>query len=289
MRKISIVLLLMIVAIILAPKPTYADMFSKPTATIHIKGIDVPYDFELLIFYDGDVPILDDEAMYKLEAYYKADYPIDVLNGYQDQDGYAARTLYSGGAPASLQLIDSNTIHVGYFSAPRTFKILLILEDDVFIVSKVIHRKMFTSKMTFDLTGVDLSTSKSNVGTLTEEIPLLEFSGKYILRILLTIGVELLVLLAFMYRDKKDFIFVGIVNFVTQSALTIAMVVGYYFWAAEVGLIITLVLGEITVFTIEMVVYGYKLDKQSRSKAYLYGFTANAITLMLTIFTLGSI
>ena len=190
MRKISIVLLLMIVAIILAPKPTYADMFSKPTATIHIKGVDVPYDFELLISYDGDVPILDDEAMYKLEAYYKADYPIDVLNGYQDQDGYAARTLYSGGAPASLQLIDSNTIHVGYFSAPRTFKILLILEDDVFIVSKVIHRKMFTSKMTFDLTGVDLSTSKSNVGTLTEEIPLLEFSGKYILRILLTIGVE---------------------------------------------------------------------------------------------------
>lgn len=289
MRKISIVLLLMIVAIILAPKPTYADMFSKPTATIHIKGVDVPYDFELLISYDGDVPILDDEAMYKLEAYYKADYPIDVLNGYQDQDGYAARTLYNGGAPASLQLIDSNTIHVGYFSAPRTFKILLILEDDVFIVSKVIHRKMFTSKMTFDLTGVDLSTSKSNVGTLTEEIPLLEFSGKYILRILLTIGVELLVLLAFMYRDKKDFIFVGIVNFVTQSALTIAMVVGYYFWAAEVGLIITLVLGEITVFTIEMVVYGYKLDKQSRSKAYLYGFTANVITLMLTIFTLGSI
>ena len=67
------------------------------------------------------------------------------------------------------------------------------------------------------------------------------------------------------------------------------MVVGYYFWAAEVGLIITLVLGEITVFTIEMVVYGYKLDKQSRSKAYLYGFTANVITLMLTIFTLGSI
>lgn len=101
MRKISIVLLLMIVAIILAPKPTYADMFSKPTATIHIKGVDVPYDFELLISYDGDVPILDDEAMYKLEAYYKAYYPIDVLNGYQDQDGYAARTLYSGGAPAS--------------------------------------------------------------------------------------------------------------------------------------------------------------------------------------------
>lgn len=289
MRKISIVLLLMIVAIILAPKPTYADMFSKPTATIHIKGVDVPYDFELLISYDGDVPILDDEAMYKLEAYYKAYYPIDVLNGYQDQDGYAARTLYSGGAPASLQLIDSNTIHVGYFSAPRTFKILLILEDDVFIVSKVIHRKMFTSKMTFDLTGVDLSTSKSNVGTLTEEIPLLEFSGKYILRILLTIGVELLVLLAFMYTSKKSFILVGLVNFFTQSALTAAMVVAYYFWAAEIGLIVTLVLGEIIVFSIEMVIYAIKLDEKTRKHAILYGFIANLATLLLAIFTLGFI
>ena len=139
MRKISIVLLLMIVAIILAPKPTYADMFSKPTATIHIKGVDVPYDFELLISYDGDVPILDDEAMYKLEAYYKADYPIDVLNGYQDQDGYAARTLYSGGAPASLQLIDSNTIHVGYFSAPRTFKINYYI---LYIINHVYYLKL---------------------------------------------------------------------------------------------------------------------------------------------------
>ena len=64
---------------------------------------------------------------------------------------------------------------------------------------------------------------------------------------------------------------------------------GYYFWAAEVGLFITLVLGEIAVFTIEMLLYGFKLKEQSRKKAYLYGFIANLITLMIAIFTLGYI
>ena len=141
----------------------------------------------------------------KKDSYYKEDYPIDLLNGYQDTDGYAARTLYSGGAPASLSLIDADTIRVGYFSAPRTFKILLIIDEDILIISKVMDRRMFTSQMTFDLTGVDLTTSKSNVGTISEHIPLLEFSGKYILRVLLTIGIELLVLLAFMYKNKKGF------------------------------------------------------------------------------------
>ena len=65
MRKIYILLLLILVAMIIVPKPAYADMFSKPTATILIKGVDKPYDFELLIPYKGNVPILYEEEMYK--------------------------------------------------------------------------------------------------------------------------------------------------------------------------------------------------------------------------------
>lgn len=290
MRKLFIFIMMVILTVLIVPKATYADMFAKPTAVIEVKGIDQPYRFELLIPYGGTAQTLQfDEYAYRLEQYYNDDYPIDILNGYQDSDGFAARTLYGGGAPTHLSLEGANIFKVGYYSAPRTFKILIILDDQTMISSKVIERKMFTSEMIYDLTGVNLGITQTNVGDVIEQIPVVDFTWKYVVRVITTIIVELLVLFAFMYTSKKSFILVGLVNFFTQSALTAAMVVAYYFWAAEIGLIVTLVLGEIIVFSIEMVIYAIKLDEKTRKRAILYGFIANLATLLLAIFTLGFI
>lgn len=290
MRKKYIVLLLIVLFLVLSPKPTYADMFSKPTAEIHVIGIDQPYTLEILVFYDGVADLLElEEFEYRLEGHYATSYPIDLLNGYQDSDGYVARSIYSRGAPDSLSQISTHVFKVGYYSAPRVFKVLLILQGDVLISSPVIHRNLFHSEIVYDLSDVELNSSSMNIGHIEEIIPYTDYAGKYLLRVVLTIVIELVVLLAFMYKQKRTFIIVGITNFVTQSLLTIGMIIGFYFWAAEVGLVLTLVLGEFIVFTTEMFVYYKTLDEQSKKRALIYGFVANLVTFIVSIYTLGFI
>jgi len=290
MRKIYILLLLFILMMVLTPKPTYADMFSKPTAEIHVVGVDVTYQLEILVFYDGEATVLELETFeYRLAGHYDSNYPIDLLNGYQDSDGFVARTIYNRGAPDSLSKTSENVFKIGYYSAPRVFKVLLILEDDVMISSPVIYRNLFHSEIVYDLSDVDINSSSMNLGQIEEIIPYTDYGVKYLLRVLLTITIELVVLLIFMYKQKRTFIIVGVTNFITQSILTIGMIIGFYFWAAEVGLVITLLLGEFIVFTTEMFVYYKKLDEQSKKRALLYGFVANLVTFIVSIFTLGYI
>ncbi|MCD4827083.1 MAG: hypothetical protein K8Q99_04825 [Acholeplasmataceae bacterium] len=271
---------------------TKADIGPKATADITIVGVDEPYYFDLLIYKNYDVePIPDTEAQDIIEwEYYDDTYPLDALNGYQDSQGYASRTLYSG-PPGSTSRVEgmSDTYRAGYFSAPKVFKIVIVIDDDIIITSKIIDRKLFTSTMTYDLTGVDLSFSQENVGVVSETIPYGHFSLTLIIRVIITIAAELLVLYMFRYRQKSSFYRTGLTNLVTQTTLTLFMTLAFYFWGSFFGLLGVLIFGEMIVFIAEIVLYRYILTEQSKSRAMLYGFVANLVTLILTVFTLGFI
>ncbi|BCR36187.1 hypothetical protein [Mariniplasma anaerobium] len=269
-----------------------ADMGPKSTIDIEIIGVDQPYYFDVLIYESNDIEILDlfDLANEIEGNYYQDDYPSDILNGYQDEDGFVSRTLYNG-IPAILSKPDDSKeiYHVGYFSAPKTFKIVIILDDDTMITSKIIDRKLFQSTMTYDLSDVDLSFNQQDVGVLTESIPYTHVSISLLIRVIITVGVELLILFAYNYRRKESYMIVGLTNLVTQTLLTVFMAIGFYAWGSFFGLLGVLILGEILVFITEILLYGYVLKEHSRSKAMGYAFIANVITLILTFLTIGFI
>lgn len=291
-RKITIFIFITAILFSFFALDINADMGAKSTIDIEIIGVDQIYFFDVLIYKDNDIEILElvdleDEIEHN---YYQDDYPSDMLNGYQDEDGFVSRTLYSS-APASLSKPDDlkEIYHVGYFTAPKTFKIVIILEDDTMITSKIIDRKLFQSTMTYDLSHVDLTTSQQNVGVLTESIPYSYVSISLLVRVILTVGVELLILFAYNYRSKESYMIVGLTNLVTQTLLTIFMAIGFYAWGSFFGLIGVLILGEIIVFMTEIFFYRYILKEQSKSRAMGYAFIANFITLLLTFLTIGFI
>lgn len=266
-----------------------ADMGPKATADIEVVGVNQPFYFDILIYRDYDVERIDEnELEYKLNNYYQEDYPLDLLNGYQDMDGYASRTLYSG-PPANIKKMDTNTFQLGYFNAPVTFKIIIILEDDTIIASKVIHRKLFNAKMTYDLSNVDLSQNQLNVGIVTEEVPYTYMGTSLVIRVIITIAIEVLILLWFGYRSAKSFKLVGFTNLATQTLLTAFMIFGFYVWGSFFGLIGALILGEIGVFAIEFIIYNLYLKEKSKTKAISYAFVANLATLILSVLTMGLI
>jgi len=291
MKKLMLFISLMMISCIVFSIKSHADLGPKPTADIKVVGIDEPYYFDIFIYYDFLIePIEGEELDWAIEQYYQDDYPFDLLNGYQDEDGYASRTLgYNQAAPAHIikQVSDDDIYHVGYFSAPEVFKIAILTESGQLILSEVVHRQLFTSSMTYDLSSVDLSFNQSGVGIVSEHIPYGHMSIALVIRVILTVLVELLILIfIFKYRLKQSLWLVGFTNAVTQSLLTMGIMAGYYFWGSFFGLIGMLLLGELVVFIVEMLIYGIWLKEFNRKKAILYGFIANLITLILTIFTI---
>ena len=291
MKKLLTYIFLFLLGLTAVSIDTHADMGPKPTADILIVGIDEAFYFDVLIEVpDGVNPLTTTDLNEKIEYnYYRSDYPSHILNGYQDEDLFASRTLYSG-PPAIISKLDAEKeeYHLGYFHAPSVFKVVIILEeDDTMIVSKVIERRLFNSSMTYDLSDVDLSSDQFGVGELEENIPYNSYTLSLILRVIVTIAVELFILWFFGYKAMKSYKLTGLVNLVTQTLLSLFMVIGFYFWGSIFGLIAVLVIGEFIVFVVEMVIYAKYLKEKGHGHALLYGFVANLVTLILTIFTLG--
>ena len=286
LKKLRILLIVLLLALFIVPIQAKADMFEKPSVIVEVIGLDQPYSFEFLIHKPHRGEVLEEEEYERAnEFYYNDKYPLHIFNGYKDDDGYVARTLYNS-APAFMVQEDTHAFKNGYHSVPSKFKIAIVLEDDTLITSEVINKKLYRSEMTFDLTDVNLNGNLEGVGVVKEELPLGHISWRFVLRVIVTILIELLILGLFMYRRRKSFLLVGVTNLVTQTILTIFMFLSYYSWSGTFGLIFILVIGEALVFLTEMIFYSYTLKEQQRSKAVIYGFVANLATLIISIFTL---
>lgn len=291
MKKILTLFIVLMISFYAIALDAHADVGPKPTADILVIGIEKDFYFDVLIEISGDVETLSSSLVTEMIEfnYYQNDYPSHLLNGYQDEDGFASRTLYD--YPASIVRFDTekNEFHLGYFNAPKVFKIVIILEDDTMIVSDVIHRQLFNSNMTYDLTGVDLSSNQFGVGKVEENIPYNDYTLSLILRVIVTILVELFILWLFKYRNLNSYKITGLTNFITQTLLSLGLVLGYYFWGSFFGLFAVLIIGEFLVFVAEIAVYAMFLKEKGHGRAVLYGFVANLVTLILTIFTLALI
>lgn len=282
MKKIFVLMVFLFSFLAFNVQTVSADVGPKASAEVTIIGIEGEYWFELLIpvRFNVEDRELEDWQMYIEYNYYKDDYP-ERLVYFQDDDGYAACTFYYG-PPCNYRQTGEHSYRMTYFSAPRVFKVAIVTEDDVLIVSESINRKMFHASFTFDLTGVDLTQDQFGVGEVSEELPITEAVSSFFLRVVLTVGIELIVLALFMYRKATSFKLVGVVNLISQTLLTLGILLGYYF-ASMFGAIAIFIIGEIFVFTFEIVLYSIKLKEKTVMRAVIYGFVANAITFITTI------
>lgn len=97
------------------------------------------------------------------------------------------------------------------------------------------------------------------------------------LRLGLTLVIEGLILLAFGYRSKRTWLIFIIVNLITQAGLNI-MVEGPFtasYW------IIGYLAAELIIMILETTVYGRTFKEHTKSRAALYGISANFISLIL--------
>ncbi|QWC00198.1 hypothetical protein KHQ88_01125 [Mycoplasmatota bacterium] len=297
-KILSIVLLLLITwGLIFSVQ---ADIGPKPTAEINILGFDQAYAFDILFKVDDDdVRVLnEDEVQEEVEYYYYKDTYPNVLNGFQDEDGYASYTLYRR-IPHHIEQLETHRFMLGYVYPPDDFKIVLVLDNDEIIISDVVHKRSFNAEITFDLSDFSIEESQPvningvsvylvNEPSPEEYIPWNEIITQIILGVIFTLIIELLILFVFRYNHKSSYKLVTYVNIVTQflfhTALVTMIIIFDFF-----GFVFTFVIGEIIILIIEALVYRKLLKEKTKSMATIYALCANVISLVFGTLILSEV
>lgn len=265
-KRIVSLFLAAVLVFALLPVAVLADTGPKPYTSIRFDGFGgVRYFVTLLAEEESMGPwIAGDEY-----GEWMGDRDVwEKFCAYKDSDGF-----YFLGEFEECTATDN---FLWSYYPPEIFKILIYFpETDSFtLVPGVYERYAFASFFTVD--GEEL--------TVTKTYETLGQTWELALRIVLTIGIELLAAMWFGFRAKKQIKVIVVTNVITQVLLNVALNVLYFkigpwtYVAAYIPL-------EFAVFVIEAVTYKTLLPKynetEKRQRPVLYAFTANLLSFAL--------
>ncbi len=199
------VILLFMVSLLIVPLIAYGDVGPKPSLEINVIGMDTHEYWLDLLIQDGSgdswLDISDEERL-----------KVEKLETYEDKDGYKPALLLGTGAPmwggltGEKQDDGSYRHYFGYIGVPDEFKIAILKKDGTLIVSDIVKKTQFQSYMEYDLTDVNLTGSdKIGVGKVKEQIPWGFSVVGFIVRLLLTLVLEIGIALLFGFTLKNFF------------------------------------------------------------------------------------
>ncbi len=241
--------ILLICAIIISPVTTTAkaDMGPKPFVEITFKNLpDGNLYCTLLSKTESTGPYSHDYSHYQVSGNETVAEIDNAFSSYTDKDGFYYLHYFS--------LVDNDTpFRWGYYP-PHTFKILIYSKtEDKFIVNdEILERYAFSSYFTSDYAGATPNNTATDIKTVKSYNYFLEIV-KLILRIAVTIGIEIAIALLFRYRGNK-LTFIVIVNVITQVLLNIGLNL-YNYNSGALAMGFYYILWEIVVLIVETLAY----------------------------------
>lgn len=271
-KRITSVLLIMLLLLPLFCFSASADTGPKPSVTINIKGIkNETYYVTLLSEEEGTGP------WYVDDTYYESFGPKDIWKvfcDYKDSDGYYFINCFA-------DCTETDSFLWSYYP-PEKFKVLIYLpESDEFIESGIYERYSFHTNYTMDLSGADLNSPVPLSKSLHYSQEILSFAC----RALICLAAEMLVALFFGLTAKKQLKIIFWTNLVTQILLNCALF-GIGMRQGPREEIVWFIMLEIAIFVIESVIYALTLKKRAKNpekkiRPWAYSLCANAFSLVL--------
>ena len=175
------------------------------------------------------------------------------------------------------------------YHPPRIFKVLLYWPDEGrFAVSEITEAKDFYSLFEVDASEVRFADG-SNIGTIAVK-PVDSYSYRiwaFVSRVLITLAVELLIALAFLFRTKREWLVIIATNILTQIALGIFATITVVRGGRDMQFFVTLAFLELGVAIIEAVVYILFLRKASGKKRGLWVYVVYALVANAASYFVG--
>ena len=268
---------------------------SGPPANIQINIINygnVEFSLDLLIY--KEVAPTENEINLAKDKILNQDNPFEYslfdeeYAEYRDSEGYVSNSLY--GSSDYFYFHQNDTNHTSFvqlwMDIPREFKILLYTSDGIIITSDLIIMEQYDYRLTYDLEGVDLSFNQTNVGVISG------FNGKpwlnvttwfnFLLRLILTLAIELGLLYLFNFRKKWTFLIILGMNIISQVILNIVLISVYYTsFDNGYAFPVTLIIGEFFVFLGEALFVSILIKEHKLGRRIGYSLVANTLSLVI--------
>ncbi|MCK4551650.1 MAG: hypothetical protein KAU02_01940 [Tenericutes bacterium] len=277
---------------------------SGPPSNVQIQVINNEVDFNFDLLIDNNSLLSQNQIDQALIRIASGDYDYEYndtafliyMASYQDSEGFVSNLLY--GNPEFYRTYDYDDdrgyIATMYLNVPKEFKALLYTDTEVIITSELIIMSQFDFRLTFDLVDVDMSINQNNVGVVSGYIGNpwgnLTTWVNFLLRLILTLGIELGVLYLFGFKKKSTYIFVTLMNVVSQILLNIALIAAFYNNpSGGYNYIFTFIIGEFVVFTLELVIISIFVKEHRLFKKIEYSLCANTASLVIGLLLASSL
>lgn len=271
LMKVQLGWMMMVILLVGSVTVINADAGPKPSITIHAENVPGSVVYMDLLIENGltDFEVLEDADSYNQ----------DMLAALRNYDDGMWKPAISAGAEFLLfgniecQVVDGQVTNTfSYIGVPDRYKIIVVTEDLEVIVSNVIERQTFQSRVTFDL---DTGEAK--------EQGAVSFIWQFFPALILTLLIEFLLLFAFRFSLKKSWKPVLIVNIITQIILHIVVTWGVLIGGIFLALILYFLM-EWVIITGESIAYARLLKEHSLGRRIGYAVLANFISFFVGVF-----
>lgn len=279
MKKALIFILLLISFIFISDFEVRAEVLPYQSVSVTIKGVDKPYKLELL--YKDKLPSDKEKELMYINYYNRFGETVPLFYKNFTDEGYIIASFYRGRDTFPTQRSDHNYLYP--YLPPRTFKLMLLFEDDTYITSNVVSTKLFNAQVTWDLSNLNLDETQTNIGIIKEIIPRSKMSIDFLSRIIFVVILEVFILFLFRYRLKESFLLVLLTNIITQTFFAIYMFKARYYTGPYLGEYVEIIANGFLLIIIEGILYGLFLNEKSFNRAFFYNLTANIAAIGLSI------
>lgn len=248
------------------PLVVNADMGPKPASFITIKGIEGEY-VSCFAAKEANGP------NYTYQDYLEFEYKnieYNPIMEYEDEDGYKWITNY-------YKCVGESEIKFTYY-CPSEYKIVIYQDDKLLIASEPLKMYAYSTYYEIDFSSGNISSPQDI--KVTKNYDYFSEIFNLILRIVLTLIIEIGVFYLFRLYTKHNLKVVIIVNTLTQVLLNVMVNVKLFYSGILSALFLLFVL-EIGVLLIEFVLYQFLLKDKKRWRILIYPIVANIVSFGL--------
>lgn len=246
-----------------------ADMGPKPFVTVEIIGLEDANYTATLISKEATGPYSNYDEYLEYEDYWLE---YDPIMEYEDIDGYRWVGIH-------WEMQGNGEFSWSYYP-PNDFKVLIMTEEGQYYTTNVLERYAFGSYYKVDV-------SEAINGELDAVIIVDDVEQNYnyskeivsfVIRLILTIVIEIGIALLFGFRKKPYILTILIVNLITQIFLNAILNITTYY-SGQFTAIALFIFTEFIVLMIELIFY-VSYFKTQKSKAVFYTILANLISFV---------
>lgn len=271
LKKVLLIISITLIIFISINIPVQADMGPKPKTIINITGIEGEY---VAAFASKEAYGPNFDYQFWCDNYKDSEYnylKYNPIMEYSDEDGFKWITKYYKCEGES---------EIGfYYYRPKEFKLVIYKDDKLYKVTDIINCYAFTSKYEINFNANNQTIKIKNTYPYFKEILL------FILRLSITLAIEIGLFFLFRLYTKRNILVVGITNIITQVLLNIILNLELYFNGSLSTILLYIIL-EVFILIIEPIIYIIFTRNKNKFLVLLYGILANILSFVIGVILL---